>query len=336
MTQPDVLPIDTHAHIVPESLVDEARRSGATLGVTVEDTEQGPALQFEGLTRLRPVGGLARMEPRFEWMEQQGLGLQVLASWLDIQGYTLTADSAATWARLFNEHLAQVVTGHPGRFKGLATVPVQDGELAARELTYAVQQLGFLGAMLAADPVDQDISTDNFEDFWSAAEALDVPVVIHPPTHGFGANIRPSYLAFSLGRTLDTTITVAKLILTGLLDRHPDLKLVLVHGGGYLPYQAARIDNGYITGQGRPVELQRDRPSDYLPLLYYDNVAVSPQVVRLMRDIAGAEHLLLGSDYVFAGPPRPLSGNLEGAGLSADEVSLICCGNARRLFLKEG
>ena len=307
MTQPDVLPIDTHAHIVPESLVDEARRSGATLGVTVEDTEQGPALQFEGLTRLRPVGGLARMEPRFEWMEQQGLGLQVLASWLDIQGYTLTADSAATWARLFNEHLAQVVTGHPGRFKGLATVPVQDGELAARELTYAVQQLGFLGAMLAADPVAQDISTDNFEDFWSAAEALDVPVVIHPPTHGFGANIRPSYLAFSLGRTLDTTITVAKLILTGLLDRHPDLKLVLVHGGGYLPYQAARIDNGYITGQGRPVELQRDRPSDYLPLLYYDNVAVSPQVVRLMRDIAGAEHLLLGSDYVFAGPPRPLA-----------------------------
>ena len=336
MTQPDVLAIDTHAHIVPESLVDEARRSGATLGVTVEDTEQGPALQFEGLTRLRPVGGLARMEPRFEWMEQQGLGLQVLASWLDIQGYTLTADSAATWARLFNEHLAQVVTGHPGRFKGLATVPVRDGELAARELTYAVQQLGFLGAMLAADPVDQDISTDNFEDFWSAAEALDVPAVIHPPTHGFGANIRPTYLAFSLGRTLDTTITIAKLILTGLLDRHPDLKLVLVHGGGYLPYQAARIDNGYITGQGRPVELQRDRPSDYLPLLYYDNVAVSPQVVRLMRDIAGAEHLLLGSDYVFAGPPRPIAGNLEGVGLSADEVSLICCGNAQRVFLKEG
>ena len=136
---------------------------------------------------------------------------------------------------------------------------------------------------------------------------------------GSGRTSGPSYLAFSLGRTLDTTITVAKLILTGLLDRHPNLKLVLVHGGGYLPYQAARIDSGYVTGQGRPVELERDRPSDYLPMLYYDNVAVSPQVVRLMRDIAGAENLFLGSDYVFAGPRRPIAGNLEGAGLDAQK-----------------
>ena len=91
------LPIDTHAHIVPPSLVEEARKSGSKLGVTVEDTEQGPALQFDGLTRLRPVGGLARLEPRLEWMDQQGLNLQILASWLDIQGYTCllyTSDAA--------------------------------------------------------------------------------------------------------------------------------------------------------------------------------------------------------------------------------------------------
>ena len=251
-------------------------------------------------------------------------------------GYTLTAESAATWARLFNQHLSQVIESHPSRFRGLATVPIQDGELAARELDYAVNQLGFLGAMLATDPAEQDLSRDSFDPLWSAAEELDVPLVLHPPTHGFGANIRPGYLAFSLGRTLDTTITTAKLILTGLLDRHPRLKLVLVHGGGYLPYQAARIDNGYRTGQGHPVDLQREKPSDYLPLLYYDNVAVSPEVVRLMRDIAGADHLMLGSDYVFAGPSLPLAGNVQQAQLPPDEVSLICCGNAQRVFLGRG
>ncbi len=336
MLQPSATLIDTHAHIVPPSLVDEARRSGASLGVSVEDTGRGPALQFEGLTHLRPVGGLAEMQPRLEWMDRQGLDRQILASWLDIQGYTLSAANAATWARLFNEHLSQVIAAHPGRFAGLATAPVQDGELAALELTHAVEQLGFKGSMLAADPAEQDIALDSFDPFWAAAEALDVPVTLHPPTHGFGANIRPAYLAFSLGRTLDTTITAAKLILTGLLDRHPNLKLALVHGGGYLPYQAARIDNGYLTGQGRPVELQRDKPSDYLPMLYYDNVAVSPEVVRLMRDIAGADHIVLGSDYVFAGPPRLLAGNIAEAGLSDEEVSLICCGNAQRVFLKEG
>ena len=336
MSQSQATRIDSHAHIVPPSLIDEARKSGPTLGVSVEDTDRGPALQFEGLVHLRPIGGLARLEPRIEWMEQQGLSLQILGSWLDIQGYTLSAESAATWARLFNEHLAEVVKGSPGRFAGLATVPVQDGAMAARELEYAVKELGFLGVMLATDPMEQDLALESFEPFWDAAEALDVPIVMHPPTHGFGANIRPSYLAFSLGRTLDTTITTAKLILSGLFDRHPNLKMMLVHGGGYLPYQAARIDNGYRGGNGRPVELQRDKPSDYLPLLYYDNVAVSSAAVRMMHEIAGTEHLLLGSDYVFAGSAAPIADNIEGAGFSADQLELICCGNARRLFLNEG
>ena len=335
MTQAQHTRIDSHAHIVPPDLIEEARKSGATLGVTVEDTDRGPALQFDGLVHLRPVGGLARLEPRIEWMEQQGLGLQIIGSWLDIQGYTLSAENAATWARLFNEHLAEVVMAHPGRFVGLATVPVQDGALAAGELEYAVKELGMLGVMLATDPVEQDLAKESFEPFWEAAEALDVPIVMHPPTHGFGANIRPSYLAFSLGRTLDTTITTAKLILGGLFDRHPGLKMMLVHGGGYLPYQAARIDNGYRSGAGRPVDLQLDKPSDYLPLLYYDNVAVSAAAVRMMHDIAGTEHLLLGSDYVFSGSSAPIAGNIEEAGFSAEQVELMCCGNARRLFLME-
>lgn len=336
MSQSQPTRIDSHAHIVPPSLVDEARKSGAALGVSVEDTERGPALQFDGLVHLRPVGGLARLEPRLEWLEQQGLGMQIIGSWLDIQGYTLSDENAATWARLFNEHLAGIVHAHPDRFAGLATVPVQDGALAARELEYAVRELGMLGAMLATDPMEQDLAKESFEPFWEAAEELGVPLVMHPPTHGFGASIRPSYLAFSLGRTLDTTITMAKLILGGLLDRHPNLKMMLVHGGGYLPYQAARIDNGYRSGAGRPVDLQRDKPSDYLPLLYYDNVAVSAPAVRMMHDIAGTEHLLLGSDYVFAGSQSSISANIDEAGFSSEQVDLICCGNARRLFWNEG
>lgn len=126
------------------------------------------------------------------------------------------------------------------------------------------------------------------------AESLGVPVVLHPATHGFGGGITPAYLTFSLGRTLDTTITAAKLILEGLFDRHPDLKMVLVHGGGFLPYQAARIDNGYSSGSGRTVDLQQDNPSDYLSMLYYHTVNMSPDSLRIMRNAAGAEHIMLG------------------------------------------
>ena len=336
MMQQNHPPIDVHAHIVPPTLIGEARRSGQALGVTVEDTDQGPALQFEGLDRLRPLeGNLVKIEPRIEWLDDQGLGMQIVASWLDIQGYSLKPDNAATWARLFNEHLAQIVTPFKDRFAGLATVPVQDGELAARELEYAVNSLGLLGTMLATDPVDQDLAKESFEPLWEAAEDLGVPVVLHPPTHGFGANIRPSYLGFSLGRTLDTTITATKLILEGLLDRHPRLKMVLVHGGGYLPYQAGRIDRLYEGGLNRPTELKRNKPSDYLPVLYYDTMAMSVQAIRLMRDIAGADHIMLGSDYIFSGPKEPLMAPVDQAGLEPDETALICCGTALRLFLNE-
>ena len=152
MTTPESQLIDTHAHIVPPSLVAEARTSGKSLGVTVEDTDRGPALQFDGLVPLRPLGGLAQVEPRLAWMAEQGLDLQILASWLDIHGYTLSPDNAATWARLFNEHLAELIASHEGTFRGLATVPIQDGTMAAKELEYAVKELGMLGTMVSADP----------------------------------------------------------------------------------------------------------------------------------------------------------------------------------------
>ena len=335
MTTQESQIIDTHAHIVPPSLVAEARTSGKSLGVTVEDTDRGPALQFDGLVPLRPLGGLAQVEPRLEWMAEQGLDLQILASWLDIHGYTLSPDNAATWARLFNEHLAELIASHDGTFRGLATVPIQDGTMAAKELEYAVKELGMLGTMVSADPVGHDLSQDSYEPLWAAAESLGVPVVLHPATHGFGGGITPNFLTFSLGRTLDTTITAAKLILGGLFDRHPRLKMVLVHGGGFLPYQAARIDSGYRTGSGRPVELQRDKPSDYLPLLYYDTVNMSPDSISMMRNVAGADHIMLGSDYVFSGTTESLTEPVREAGLEPAEFQLICCGSARRLFFKE-
>ena len=267
-------------------------------------------------------------------MTTQGLDQQILASWLDIHGYTLSPDKAATWARLFNEHLAELVGSNGDTFRGLATVPIQDGTMAAKELEYAVNTLGMLGTMVSADPVGHDLSQDSYEPLWAAAESLGVPIVLHPATHGFGGGITPNYLTFSLGRTLDTTITAAKLILEGLFDRHPNLKMVLVHGGGFLPYQAARIDNGYRSGAGRPVELKRDKPSDYLEMLYYDTVNMSPDSLRMLRNVAGAEHIMLGADYVFSGTPQPLTEPVREAGFEPAEYQLICCGSAQKLFFE--
>ncbi len=327
-------PIDSHCHIVPSSLVEEAKRSGRSLGIQVEDTPQGAVLTFPGIPTLRPVTrGHTSLEDRLQWMDREGIGKQILASWLDVQGYSLPAEEAAIWARVVNEHLAQQASQDTERFRAMATVPLQDGEMAARELEYAVTSLGMIATMVAADPASIDLSHDSMEPFWAAAAALDVPVVIHPATHGPGAITRPIPLTFIMGRTFDTTVTSAKLILSGLLDRHPNLKLVLVHGGGYLPYQIGRLDNGYETGAARTVELQRGLPSSYLPLMYYDTVSMGREALRLLLDVAGAKHMMIGSDFVAqAGDEHPIE-RVKQVNPTPEEFHFMCCGTAQSLYL---
>ena len=333
----DTLIIDAHGHIVPPSLVQEARKSGAQLGVRVQETPAGPLFDFDGLPPLHPASGdLARVEPHIQWMDGQGINTQFLSSWTDIHGYSLALQNAATWARLINEHLAQVVEAHSDRFRALATVPVQDGALAARELEYATTRLRMLGALVSCDPVGHDLSAESFEPFWAAAEALETPVVLHPPTHAFGGSIKAAYLTFSLGRLIDTTVTITRLIFEGLFDRHPRLKIVLVHGRGFLPYQLTRIDYGYLRSQPPPRKLERDKPSDYLPCLYFDTVLMPARAVHFLHDLVGAGNLMLGSDFVFSGDDEPIAGSIRQAGLTEGEVASICGRTAQRLFLKGG
>jgi aminocarboxymuconate-semialdehyde decarboxylase len=325
--------IDVHAHIAPLSFLREVSKSGHSFGVEVEETPDGYALTFPNLPRLRPAGGsLVETHTRLEWMGHQGVETQYLSAWLDIQGYSLPKDKEAQWVRLLNEHIAQTVLERSGRFKGLAAVPLQDGELAARELERAIASLDMIGAMVASDPLDIDVSDPGMEPFWEAAAALNVPVLLHGASHSKWARVGPPYLAFSLGRTLDTTVLAAKLILGGLLDRHPNLKLVLCHGGGFLPYQIGRIQGGYRSGSEKVVDLKLDGPEAYLPLLYYDTVTLNPHSLRLLLELVGPEHVMLGSDFVWRPMGAGLMDAIEAARLDSLTLGNICRHNAARLF----
>ena len=311
----------------------EVQKSAKAFGVEVEKTDAGLALTFPGLPTLRPAGGsLADTESRSVWMEEEGVGSQYMAAWLDIQGYTLPADKEAVWVRLLNEHMVQTATDGGAAFRTIASVPLGDGDAAARELEYAVKTLGMLGAMLPSDPADVDVADPSLEPLWAAAEELDVPVMLHGASHSKWPQVGPSYLAFSLGRTLDTTILAAKLIHSGLLDRHPKLKVMLCHGGGFLPYQIGRLDVAYRKGMEKVTELERGGPEAYMSMLYYDTVTVNPRSLLLLLDLAGPEHVLLGSDWVWA----PMSGGLMDAvgnvGLDQSDQDRICRQNALDLF----
>lgn len=324
--------IDAHAHLAPKSFLEEVARSKA-FDVQIEETPQGHAVTLPGLPRLRPAGGgLVDTGARRPWMEANRVTAQYFGVWLDIQGYTLPDGQASDWSRLLNEHLQRAAQEGGAAFGALASVPVQDGEAAARELEYGVKTLGMAGAMLPSDPVGLDVAASHMEPFWAAAEALDVPVLLHGATHSRWGTVGPSYLAFSLGRTFDTTLLASKLILNGLLDRHPSLKLMLCHGGGFLPYQAHRMQWGYERGTDKAGDLQRGGPEAYLPMLYYDTVTMSGPALKLLLEIAGPGHVMLGSDYVWEPMAGPIMEAAEAAGLTGQALEDVCQGAARRLF----
>ena len=211
-------------------------------------------------------------------------------------------------------------------------MPLRDGDLAARELEYAVSTLGMSGTMVPSDPVDIDISDSSLEPLWAAAESLNVPVLLHGATHSKWANVGPPYLAFSLGRTLDTTILATKLILGGLLDRYPNLKLMLCHGGGFLPYQIGRVHGAYVRGTEKVAQLKLEGPESYLPMLYYDTVTLNPRSLRLLLDLAGSEHVMLGSDYVWEPMGGGIKDAVQAAGLPQQQLDDIYSNAAAKLF----
>lgn len=209
----------------------------------------------------------------------------------------------------------------------MATVPLQSPGAAA-ELVYAVEQLGMAGAEIGTDTGAGNLDDDSLEPFWAAAEGLRCLVLIHPSASQRVA--LPYRLGNFVGNPSDTTLAAARLMFGGVLDRHPDLRICLVHGGGFLPYQLGRLERGFrVYGGDRiktsPVELARR--------LYYDTVLHSPARVRTLADIVGVNRVVLGSDYPFdMGEPDPQSSI---TGLHDHERPLVARKTAERLLRRD-
>jgi aminocarboxymuconate-semialdehyde decarboxylase len=214
---------------------------------------------------------------------------------------------------------------------GLAAVPLQDPQLAADELRFAVERLGLRGAMIDPNALGRPLGDRAFDPFWRAAADLGAPVILHPflleAVERFGRH----YLHNLVGYPFETTLAAASLILGGTLDRFPALDVVLVHGGGFLPYHIGRFDRGHA---GRD-EVRADgagRPSGYVRRFHYDTLVQFPRALAYLVDVVGADRVLLGSDHPFwMGDPQPRAVVSE-AGLGADARRLILGDNAARLF----
>ncbi|MDB5520218.1 MAG: hypothetical protein JWQ17_6976 [Tardiphaga sp.] len=331
------MPVDVHAHYVPPSIFQavESRARDFGLSVIPHPASCTCAFHFDYGLKVRPFFPklIEAADRRVASMEQQGVDRQVLSMWADIFAYGLPRETSRAWHRFLNQHLSQLCQAHDRQFSFLASVPLPHSDDAAAELEYAVKELGAVGAVVAANVEGINLGEVDLESFWQTATALDIGVFIHPVQAQASARTAKFALSQIAQYTVDTTLCVGSLIFAGVLDRFPQLRLLLSHGGGTFPYLTGRFDCMHErmdrAAQG---DIALQPPSTYLERFFYDTILHDPSILRWLADRVTVGRLALGTDYSF--PPAELDplGHVRRAGFSPAEVEAIVESNPRILF----
>lgn len=318
--------IDVHAHHVPRTVIDEVRAHGTRYGIEVHvDDEGDERLAFADGFVSRPfIHSLGDLHDRLAMMDRTGVDVQVLSTWTDIAAYHLPARLGARWCRLQNEALSEAAATRPARFLAMGTLPLQDATLAGQEMQHCVDHLGMRSFVLGTNVNGGDLDDAAFLPLWSLACDLDVLVFLHPPARQIGFDrLHAAFLNNLVGNPAETTIAAAKLILAGVPLRFPALKCLLAHGGGFLPYQAGRLDRGHVVGATAPAALSGELPSEFVSWFYYDTLVFDDGALAYLLNRVSPDRVVLGSDYPFEMRDDDAVARVRRSGLAGDALDAV-------------
>ena len=324
--------IDIHCHRecgpAAEFMADAARAAGkVALGHGNPITQ---AVNRRQLEHIRPKMDL--LDVRLADMDRMGVDIQAVAVAVYQYYYWADPELGAKVARITNEELVEATAAHRGRFLPLGTVPLQDTDAAIAELQYLSEELGMRGIEIGTHVEGREISDPRLEPFWAEVEKRGLVVVIHTQGATHPQRLADHNFVNIIGHAFEATLATAHLIFDGVMARHPDLKIVVVHGGGYLPAYAGRIDHGWKAREdvreGVP-----DMPTSYLRKFYFDTMVFEPGQLQYLVDTYGADHVMLGTDYPYdMGDDDPLALLAADTELDQQQIDLIAGGNAARLL----
>lgn len=259
-------------------------------------------------------------------------GIQMTALSINDPGPELFGKEGAAVARIANDFVAEVARQHPSRFFGLMVLPLQDMEAALLELDRCANRLGMKGILLYSNLAGKFPDLPEFRPLFERAEALGLPVLLHPAFPTTYEATKGYNMAAGLGLMFDTTIALNRIILAGILDQYPQLKLVCPHVGGALPYLIGRVDHQtMILKRGADQIKIKKPPSEYLRHIYLDTVSPLAMAIRYGYDFVGPDRLLFASDHPWVNPAL-IAGNVESLNLTAEAEEKIFSANAKRLF----
>lgn len=319
--------IDMHGHVhVPEA--------DAALGTVAREVVPGVSPETVVLNRRqneerRP--NMIDMRLRLADLDAMGIARQVILPAPGQCFYGAEPEAAARATRVLNDGIAEHAREGKGRLLPFGSVPLQEPSLAVTELERCIGQLGFHGVEVLTNVAGRELSSPEFEPFWARAAALRVLVVLHPTGFAQPQRLGRFYDNNVIGNPLDTTLAVHHLILDGVLERHPDLRLMAVHGGGYASAYSGRLDHAWGARSDARASLPKP-PSFYLGKIYLDSVVFDPRQLEFLIKVFGAGQILLGTDYPYDMADYDPLELLAAANLSDADRHAIALGNASRLL----
>jgi aminocarboxymuconate-semialdehyde decarboxylase len=329
-SRPRSMTIDSHSHVA----IPAAGRIAAPymqpqmqpLGFFADEATRAVNAKQDGDIPARINGESLRLDD----LDRMGLDMQLVMPPPGQCWYAIPQAVAVEATRVLNDGLGEFVSRRPDRYVALGSVPLADGEDAAVELE-RIMKLGMKGVQILTNVAGRELSEPAFAPFWAAAERTGALVVMHPNGFTHGERLKRFYFSNVIGNPLETTIALSHLIFDGVLERHPELRILAVHGGGYLGAYPGRIDHAWGARSDCNAGLPRP-PTEYLRRIYVDTIVFTAPQLRALVETFGADHVLLGTDYPFDMADYDPIGHVADAGLEANTVEAICGGNARRLL----
>jgi len=286
--------LDLHTHYYPEVYFEKIRELPSEFSFDQSPSGQ-TIIKYRGARFFGVTPAMTNVALRLEDMDRVGIDVEVISLSTPNVFFTDAAHQPEI-ARITNDAYAELIAQHPTRFKGFASIPMDAPDAALAELHRAINELKLNGVILLSNIGGKPLTSPEYRPFFAEANRMKLCILLHPMLPANTEPFREYVLGPIVGFMFDTTLAVARMCFDGMLREFPDIRWIVGHLGGAVPYLMERMDNGW-----RDFPECRDKidelPSVYLKRLYYDTVNFNPHMLMMARDMIGADHIVMGSDY---------------------------------------